>query len=212
LIALPVGLVAMLYLGLPARWPAVLLALVALAVAGGAALGSAREGFSPFGENRPGYWRVAWKDARAHPLLGSGTATFGNYWYHHRPSGEFVHDAHSLYLESLAELGPVGLLLVVASLGIPLVSVAGRRDPVVAAAGGGYATFLVHAAVDWDWEMPAVTLTGLLCGAAILVGTRTGRESALSTPVRALLLAAAIALAVLAGLRLESSGTGAFHL
>ena len=37
-----------------------------------------------------------------------------------------------------------------------------------AAAAGGYVAFLFHAGVDWDWEMPAVTVAGLFCGAALL--------------------------------------------
>jgi hypothetical protein len=32
--------------------------------------------------------------------------------------------------------------------------------------------YLVHTGVDWDWELPAVTLTGLLCGAALLIAAR----------------------------------------
>ena len=43
-----------------------------------------------------------------------------------------------------------------------------RRHPLVPGAAGAYAAYLVHTGVDWDWELPAVTLAGLLCGAAIL--------------------------------------------
>ena len=63
-------------------------------------------------------------------------------------------DAHSLYLETLAELGLVGLALLVLALAPPLV--AGFRG-VEAAATGGYVAFLIHAGLDWDWELPAVT-------------------------------------------------------
>jgi Flp pilus assembly protein TadD len=38
---------------------------------------------------------------------------------------------------------------------------------------GGYVAFLVHAAADWDWELPAVTLVGVLCASAILAAART---------------------------------------
>jgi hypothetical protein len=31
---------------------------------------------------------------------------------------------------------------------------------------------LSHAALDWDWEMPVVTLAGLVCGAALVVFNR----------------------------------------
>jgi hypothetical protein len=39
-----------------------------------------------------------------------------------------------------------------------------------------YAAFLVHAIVDWDWEVPAVTLTALFAGAAIVIAAR-GEET-----------------------------------
>ncbi len=38
-------------------------------------------------------------------LLGGGAGTFGEYWTQHRPINLDVEDAHSLYLETLAELG-----------------------------------------------------------------------------------------------------------
>jgi hypothetical protein len=38
-----------------------------------------------------------------------------------------------------------------------------------AAAFGGYAAFAVHAAQDWGWELPAVTLAGVVCAAALLL-------------------------------------------
>ena len=81
-------------------------------------------------------------------------------------------DAHSLYLETLAELGLVGLGLLVLVLAPPL---AGAFRGASAAAAGGYVAFLVHAGVDWDWEMPAVTIAGLFCGAALMNNCRAGR-------------------------------------
>ena len=41
---------------------------------------------------------------------------------------------------------------------------------------GAYVAFLLHAAVDWDWEMPALTIAGLLCGVAIMVVARSNPE------------------------------------
>ena len=61
--------------------------------------------------DRPSYWRVALEDAGMHPLLGSGAGSFDDVWLTHRPIAVNVRDAHSLYLEVLAELGPVGLAL-----------------------------------------------------------------------------------------------------
>ena len=127
---------------------------------------------SGFGDRTP-YWRAALHDAHAHPLSGSGAGSFHAYWSSHRTIDVSVQDAHSLYLETLAELGPVGLLLVLLVLVPPYVAgVIARSDPAVPVAAGGYAAFLVHAGIDWDWEMPATTVAGLACAAAMLVAAR----------------------------------------
>jgi tetratricopeptide (TPR) repeat protein len=120
-------------------------------------------------------WSVAWKDAKGHPLLGGGAGSFEQYWRVHRPGPQEVRDAHSLYMETLAELGIVGLGLLVLMLGIPLLAVRHRRLQLVPFALGAYAAFLLHAGADWDWEMPAITLLALGCGAAALIA---GREDA----------------------------------
>ena len=60
---------------------------------------------------------------------------------------------------------------------------------------GAYTAFLVHAGVDWDWELPAVTLVGLLCAAALLVALRGERAWPLSGSVRVGVTAAALGIA-----------------
>jgi O-antigen ligase len=116
---------------------------------------------------RVDYWRVAWHQAREHPWLGSGAGTFEVYWNRDRDTVYGTRDAHSLYLETLAELGPFGLLLLGVALAVPLVAFARvRRSPLAAGALAGYVAFLVHAGIDWDWELPAVTLPVLLLAAA----------------------------------------------
>jgi hypothetical protein len=157
-----------------------------------------------FGANRPRYWHVAWREVTLNPVLGSGAGTFDRYWLLYRPVGSFARDAHNLYLETLAELGPVGLAILLAALGLPLLVLRGRRDPVVATAAAGYVAYLVHAAVDWDWELPAVTLCGLLCGCSLLVATRSRDAPEIRLPQRLLLLVSALGLAVLALIRLKT--------
>jgi O-antigen ligase len=157
-----------------------------------------------FGENRPHYWRVAWREVEQNRLLGSGAGTFDRYWLHYRPVSSFARDAHSLYLETLAELGPIGLLLLLAALAAPLLVLRRRRDPLLATAAAGYVAFLVHAAVDWDWELPAVTLLGLMCGSSLLVAARDDEAPEVGPWGRLLLIAPAIALAVLALVRFET--------
>jgi O-Antigen ligase len=143
------------------------------------------------GAGRIEYWQVAWRDFENHPLAGSGAGTFALVWDRDRHTVYNALDAHSLYVEVLGELGPLGLLLVATMLGIPLLALRRSRGrPFAAIAAGAYVAFVLHAGMDWDWEVPAVTLAGLACGCALLVGARDERALELSLPVRAVALAA----------------------
>jgi O-antigen ligase/polysaccharide polymerase Wzy-like membrane protein len=158
-------------------------------------------------ENRIRYWKVAWADYRDHPVLGSGSGTFGDYWLAHGPGPGFTRTAHSLYLQSLAELGPLGLVLVLTVVAVPLLALRGRRDSVVGAAAAGYVAYVVHAGMDWDWEMPAVTLAGLFCGAAVLVATRPDVVPPLRPPARIALAVLALAFTALTATFVQTEGT-----
>jgi hypothetical protein len=166
-------------------------AAAALLLCGVAAVAASSSGASledALGD-RPAYWRVALVEWRDNPLTGAGAATFGIAWREHEPGRNPARDAHSLYLESLAELGLLGLALVLVALAVPLVAaLRARRVPLVPAALAGYVAFLVHAGLDWDWEMPAVTIAGLLCEVALLVAARPGRPLVVETEPRLWLL------------------------
>jgi tetratricopeptide (TPR) repeat protein len=130
------------------------------------------------GTHRPQIWHEAWRDYRANPILGSGPGTFEQYWNKHRPIKLKLRDAHSLYLEVLAELGPVGLLLLVVALGTPLVAAfLARRHPLVPGVLAAYVAYLAHAGIDWDWEMGALTLFALACAAALLAAAERGDDA-----------------------------------
>ena len=153
--------------------------------------------FSAAGNGRTAYWRVAWEETRAHPLLGGGAGSYGRWWLNRRPTGFGALDAHDLYLETLAELGPIGLLLLLGMLGLPLAFIVRvRHTPVACACGAAYIAFLAHALLDWDWELAGVGLAGLLCGAAVLLGAASKRKLVLPWPART--AAVAIALPLLA--------------
>lgn len=140
-------------------------------------------------------WSAAWRDARAHPWLGSGPGTYEAWWYEHRGTALNVRDAHELYLETLAEVGPLGLALLALALAVPLAAaVRARRRPLAAAAFGAYVAWLAHAAVDWDWELTGVSLAALLCGGALVVAA-AGERGRPSAAIRG----AGLALAVAAG-------------
>jgi O-antigen ligase len=123
------------------------------------------------GSNRYAYWRVALDTFAHHPLAGVGPSGFDVEWARERRIREEVHDAHSLYLETLAELGLVGAVFLALFLGgvtAAAVTVA-SRDP--AMAGGlvsALAVWGAHVALDWDWEMPGVTLVALVIAGALL--------------------------------------------
>lgn len=150
-------------------------------------------------------WTVAWHQAEAHPLLGGGAGTFGQYWMQHRPIDIDLVDAHSLYLETLAELGPLGLALVLAFLAIPAAAaVRNRRHPLVPAVGGALVVYIAGAGVDWDWELAGVTLAAILVGAAAVLA---GRESSEPRPragrsIRAAWLVPVVVLAAVSGFAL----------
>ena len=144
-------------------------------------------------------WRSALDDFRAHPLVGSGAGSFGRWWLAHRRTFYSVGEAHDLYVQTLAEGGVVGFALLVALLGLPLIAaVRTRRHPLVAPAFGAYVAFLVHAAVDWDWQMPAVTLLALFAAAVPVVATRGSEQRAASGRVPSRVVAAvAVLIAVI---------------
>ena len=119
--------------------------------------------------NRYRYWEVAadaWLDR---PIVGSGTGGFQVAWRKERDRVDRAGDAHSLYLETAAELGLVGLGLLALFLGGVVASVIRlyRVEPGLATGpAAGLAVWACHAGLDWDWEMPAVTLLAVLLAAS----------------------------------------------
>jgi len=119
--------------------------------------------------DRVAYWRVAARDLDSHVAVGSGAGTYAVYWNRHPDRAYFAPlHAHSLYLETGAELGAVGLALLLALLALPLGSI-GSRDPIRLGAACGFLAFVLHAGVDWDWDVPVVTTTAFYL-ASVLVG------------------------------------------
>jgi hypothetical protein len=141
------------------------------------------------------HWDVALRGFEHDHLRGSGAGTYQVAWARERPVAVDAHDGHSLYLETLGELGIVGLALLAACLVLLLAGFARRargpdRGLFAALLAAGLAWALV-AVVDWVWEMPAVTLWLFALGGAALA--RSPRERAAAPPsgprrVRKLLL------------------------
>ena len=96
----------------------------------------------------------------------------------------FVRDAHSLYVETLGELGAVGFLCLLGALATGLVAGVcrlrrseGSERVLIAALLAGFAAWLVAVGIDWIWELTAVGIVGVL-----LLGLLTGPATAQGGP------------------------------
>jgi hypothetical protein len=132
--------------------------------------------------NRPAYWGAALDAFADEPLRGIGPGTFEFWWAQHGDKPGLVADAHSLYLETLAEVGLVGLLGLVLVLAALAVASAGgwtsgaRRAPAPATAMLAAASvYVVAVGFDWMWELTAVSVLGI--GAAVILAS-AGSEPA----------------------------------
>jgi O-antigen ligase len=123
---------------------------------------------------RSDLWSVA-KDAfTSAPLRGTGAGSYQVEFFRERSVTENVQNAHSLPYETLGELGLVGFATLLLFLGaIVVAAIRSRRRRLAlpttqtAAAGAAVAVWLVHASVDWDWQMPAFTGLALLIAATL---------------------------------------------
>ncbi len=129
--------------------------------------------------SRYAMWDVALHEANRHILKGTGAGTFEYTWNREGTLREFVRDAHSLYLESLAELGVIGLITVLMLLGgviwALIVALVAQREPssrgAIAGAAGACAAFFFGAGVDWLWESTAVAVLALVLVGSAMAAT-----------------------------------------
>lgn len=151
------------------------------APAGSVAAGGADDVFSRLsgvsGNGRYQYWQSALDANETAPWKGIGPGTFEFWWARNGTDPGFIRDAHTLYFETLAETGIVGLVLLGGLMGFLLVAAVARsrRAPLelriaIAAAVGGLAAFLTAAAFEWVWEMAAIACVVMLLGAVIVTG------------------------------------------
>jgi Flp pilus assembly protein TadD len=142
---------------------------------------------------RARYWHEALQVFEAHPALGAGAEGYATARLRYRTLPLNVQQAHGFLVQTLADLGLVGLLVVLALLGTWMVA-AGRAThpfnrrwsrwrwrrwptPDRLDASGMYtaeriglltmlcvvATFGIHSFVDWTWYVPGLACTALLC-------------------------------------------------
>jgi O-Antigen ligase len=131
---------------------------------------------SAAGTGRYQAWQSALDANATDPLVGIGPGTFQFWWAREGTVAIFIRDAHSLYLQTLAEVGIVGFALILALFGT--IAVAGvrlarsaatlQKRGYAAAAIAGVGTFMVAAAFDWVWSLPVIAIAFLLLAASLL--------------------------------------------
>ncbi|MEA2998718.1 MAG: hypothetical protein QOK17_551 [Sphingomonadales bacterium] len=141
------------------------------------------------GSNRWIWWREAAGAFSDKPLTGWGAGSFPILHGRYREYRTEVRSAHSAPLQFLAETGVVGAALALGAVAL-LFAAAIRttrkaegndrvaRVALLAAAAG----WAVHCLVDWDWEIPALTLPALAALTIAAVPWGAGRGLTTRTP------------------------------
>lgn len=168
---------------------------------------------SASGNGRWQQWGAAVDAMESAPITGIGAGTFEYWWARNGTIFGYTRYAHSLYLETLGELGIVGLLVLVGWLAL-IGALAARRTlehfdeqrALLGAALAGLAAFAVAMAADWAWQVPAVVVAFLLVAAAA-IRSGAAAETAISEtaahppragiPVRVAITAGSLAVACL---------------
>jgi hypothetical protein len=164
------------------------------------------------GGQRYDLWRVALLELKRRPVGGSGRDNYQYVYYRERDTDRNLDTAHGLLFEVGAELGVVGLLLLVVLIAglAGMIASGWRRTPPddrrlaggLAAAG---AVLLGQSMVDWIWRIPGVTSIGLfaLATAAALV-SRSALPATRPVPLRLPMRVAVGGALVVAGFGLAS--------
>ena len=120
------------------------------------------------GSGRWQFWTASVHEFESAPLEGAGAGSFASWWARHASFRYYVKDAHSLFLETLGELGIVGFALLTGAIGAGaavgaarLRRLSGPRRGAAAALLGAFAVYVAGAAIDWMWELTAVTIAGI---------------------------------------------------
>jgi uncharacterized integral membrane protein len=184
-------------LRMPARTPSIAVAAICAGLALAIVFGAKEHSRAPLSggasryvslqSNRYDYWGVALRAFGDEPLRGVGAGGWAVYWLRDRTIDEFAQDAHSLPLQTLAELGLVGFVLLFTCLGgITWAAVQAQRLEAGLVAGpiAGFAAYIAHSPLDWDWQMPAVTLVAIVLAGAILATVESARVAQRASAMR----------------------------
>jgi O-Antigen ligase len=133
--------------------------------------------------NRSVWWREAAGAFADKPVVGWGAGSFFLLHLRYRQDQLTVLQPHSVPLQWAAETGAIGLLLGLGALGLLLAAALqtvrrlpmGSERAAAAALLAAGAAWLVHSAVDWDWDIPGVTIPAFL-----FLGVLAGRGGGLA--------------------------------
>ena len=129
------------------------------------------------GGNRYDFWRVALNEFSDHPLEGVGAGNYPADYFLQRRQDQDISQPHSLPLQTLAELGLVGGVLLLAFVAAAVAGLwrrARRRTGVAdtalaVAAGGAFLAWLGASLVDWIHLFPGLAAIALGAVAVLTV-------------------------------------------
>jgi len=137
------------------------------------------------GSVRARYWNEALKVFQAHPVLGAGARSYGTARLRYRTEDLEANDAHGFVIQTLSDLGLVGLAIALA-LFVTWMAAAGRSTHPFNRRWTSWrwqptpmsytpervgmlsmlclvVVFGVHSTVDWTWFVPGDACVALLC-------------------------------------------------
>jgi tetratricopeptide (TPR) repeat protein len=180
------------------------LLVAVLAVSGGHPVDWIRDGFREFtnpvsgagtdptrlgsfsSNSRWTWWEEAWTLFEDEPLVGHGAASFAVARRPIRVNTTYATEPHNLALQSLAETGLVGFLLIggatAAAAAAVVAAIRRSAEPDAAAATAlsvAVLAYLLHALIDYDWDFVALTGPTMLVLGVLLAAGRPARRARL---------------------------------
>jgi O-antigen ligase len=132
----------------------------------------ARHLASAEGSGRYQFWKAGIEAFRDEPLRGQGAGSYAEWWARKGDIAYYIRNAHSLFVETLAELGLLGGLALLVFFAAALAGGIRARTREPAAAGVALAALLcgvASAAIDWTWQLPGA-FAPVVVAAAVLAG------------------------------------------
>jgi O-Antigen ligase len=119
---------------------------------------------------RARYWKEALQIFSAHPALGAGAAGYQTARLRYRKETLEVRHAHGFVVQTLADLGLVGLALALALLAAWMVAAVRTARSSIGPERIGMLSMLclvvvfgAHSLIDWTWYIPGDACVALLC-------------------------------------------------